>query len=116
MSKLLKNCKVVFRKFWKYTIGGLLQLVLVGIIRLYQILISPLLGDVCRYYPSCSNYGLQAIRSHGPIKGSLLAAWRIFRCHPWAAGGIDPVPEQGTWRNPKVIETSTKTDGQVHCG
>ena len=96
---------------WNYSIGGLLKLLLIGLIRGYQILISPLLGEVCRYYPSCSHYGLEAVRTHGPIKGSLLSAWRILRCHPWATGGVDPVPENGKWHNPKVIELSTKKIG-----
>jgi hypothetical protein len=96
---------------WNHTIGGLLKLLLTGLIRAYQILISPLLGDVCRYYPSCSHYGLEAIRTHGPVKGSLLSAWRILRCHPWATGGVDPVPEKGKWHNPEVIELSTKKIG-----
>ena len=116
MKAIVKRSLAFLGKAWNYTVGGLLKLILLGIIRLYQKTISPLLGDVCRYYPSCSNYGLEAIRSHGAIKGSLLAAWRILRCHPWAAGGVDPVPKIGTWRNPKVIEVSTNEDGQVHCG
>ena len=96
---------------WRYTLGGLLKYLFIGIIRLYQVTISPMLGNVCRYYPTCSHYGLGAIRRHGPLKGSLLAAWRILRCHPWAAGGVDPVPEIGSWRNSKVIELSTNNDG-----
>jgi hypothetical protein len=54
--------------------------------------ISPLYGDVCRYYPSCSAYALQAIQQHGVVVGSVLAIRRIARCHPWAAGGVDDVP------------------------
>ncbi|WP_092862884.1 membrane protein insertion efficiency factor YidD [Quadrisphaera sp. DSM 44207] len=67
-------------------------LVLVGIVRAYQLLVSPLLGPVCRYAPSCSSYAVQALQRHGALRGSWLAARRVLRCHPWAAGGWDPVP------------------------
>lgn len=116
MKKLVHQMFSISYLLWRNTIGWLLTLILIGLIRGYQLTISPMLGDVCRYYPTCSHFGLEAIRSHGSIKGSLLAAWRILRCHPWAAGGVDPVPVPGTWRNPKVIELSTNEDGQVHCG
>jgi putative membrane protein insertion efficiency factor len=69
-------------------------------IRLYRRLISPLYGDVCRYYPSCSAYGLEAVETHGACHGGWLTLRRIGRCHPWAAGGIDPVPAQFSWRSP----------------
>ncbi|MBF4461097.1 membrane protein insertion efficiency factor YidD [Rathayibacter sp. VKM Ac-2878] len=58
----------------------------------YRAVISPLYGDVCRYYPSCSSYALQAIQLHGLALGSVLGVRRLLRCHPWAAGGIDDVP------------------------
>ncbi|WP_167050731.1 membrane protein insertion efficiency factor YidD [Salinibacterium sp. ZJ77] len=64
----------------------------VGILRGYRAVISPLYGDVCRYYPSCSAYALGSIQQHGMIKGIALGSWRILRCHPWARGGIDDVP------------------------
>jgi uncharacterized protein len=64
------------------------------ILRGYRAGISPLYGDVCRYYPSCSAYTLGAIQQHGVIKGVGLGAWRIARCHPWASGGVDDVPER----------------------
>lgn len=63
------------------------------VLRVYRAVISPLYGDVCRYYPSCSSYALQAIQSHGVIKGIGLGSLRLARCHPWAAGGVDDVPE-----------------------
>ena len=71
-----------------------------GLIRIYQRTISPLLGPVCRYYPSCSHYGYEAMSVHGALKGTILTAWRILRCNPWSAGGIDEVPARGRWRSP----------------
>ena len=66
--------------------------VLVLLVRAYQLLVSPLLGPVCRYAPSCSSYAVGALQTHGALRGSALAAGRVLRCHPWAAGGWDPVP------------------------
>ena len=102
-----------FKSLWDKTLGRLLVAILVGIIRAYQIGLSPRLGQVCRYYPSCSHYGLEAIKVHGAGKGSLLVAWRILRCHPWATGGVEFIPAKGTWSNREVIETSTNNDRQV---
>jgi putative membrane protein insertion efficiency factor len=65
---------------------------LIGLLKLYRLLISPLYGQVCRYYPTCSAYALEAVQVHGSIKGSWLALRRLARCHPWAAGGVDKVP------------------------
>lgn len=65
---------------------------LIGLIRIYQYAISPLMGRSCRYVPTCSEYTVEAIRKHGAIKGGWLGAKRIGRCHPWHPGGYDPVP------------------------
>ena len=65
---------------------------LLGLIRFYQLGISPYLAPRCRYQPTCSQYALEAIRKHGAIKGSYLAGKRICRCHPWGGSGYDPVP------------------------
>ncbi|MBI9076367.1 MAG: membrane protein insertion efficiency factor YidD [Desulfatibacillum sp.] len=61
-------------------------------IRIYQRFVSPLLGPHCRFYPSCSQYAVEAIETHGPAKGLWLAIRRILRCHPLSSGGYDPVP------------------------
>lgn len=68
------------------------------LLRAYRAVISPLYGDVCRYYPSCSAYALAAVQEHGVAMGAALALRRIGRCHPWAAGGIDDVPRKRTHR------------------
>jgi putative membrane protein insertion efficiency factor len=101
------------KQVWDASIGRLLVLMLVGLIRAYQIMLSPRIGQVCRYYPTCSHYGLQAVKVHGSGKGTLLTAWRVLRCNPWATGGIDEVPTKGLWTNSKVIENSTNNDRQV---
>ncbi|MGV6809346.1 MAG: membrane protein insertion efficiency factor YidD [bacterium] len=67
--------------------------VLLFLIRGYQLILSPLMGSNCRYYPTCSCYTHEAIEKHGAFKGMWLGMKRILRCHPWAAGGYDPVPE-----------------------
>ncbi len=64
----------------------------IGLIRLYQLIISPYMGSSCRYHPTCSQYGIEALRTHGAIKGLWMTAKRIGRCHPWSEGGYDPVP------------------------
>jgi putative membrane protein insertion efficiency factor len=63
-----------------------------GIIRLYQLLLSPLLGASCRFTPTCSQYGIEAIKKYGPFKGGWLTLKRIGSCHPWGKHGHDPVP------------------------
>lgn len=71
----------------------------IGFILGWRKLISPLYGDVCRYYPSCSAYGLGQIQQRGLILGSLLTVWRILRCNPWSQGGVDEVqPGSGRFR------------------
>lgn len=65
---------------------------LIGPIRFYQRYISPLTPPACRFTPTCSQYAVEAIRKHGPVKGLLLAIWRILRCNPWGGSGYDPVP------------------------
>ena len=68
------------------------------LLRGYRAVISPLYGDVCRYYPSCSRYALEAVQEHGVVVGSALATARVCRCHPWAAGGVDDIPRRRSYR------------------
>ena len=65
---------------------------LINLLKAYQYAISPLLGRNCRYYPTCSEYAVEAVEKHGAIKGGWLGAKRVCRCHPWHPGGYDPVP------------------------
>lgn len=67
---------------------------LLFLLRMYQLGISPFLGPKCRFYPSCSQYAAEAIVEHGAARGSLMAAKRVCKCHPWHAGGFDPVPRK----------------------
>ncbi|MET0930926.1 MAG: membrane protein insertion efficiency factor YidD [Aeromicrobium sp.] len=69
------------------------KLVLIWVLKAYRFAISPLYGQVCRYHPTCSAYALQAVETHGAVRGSWLAGRRVLRCHPWSAGGYDPVPQ-----------------------
>ena len=73
-------------------LSKLVSEILVLPIRLYQILLSPILPNACRYTPTCSHYAVEALRKHGPIKGLFLATKRILSCHPWGGQGHDPVP------------------------
>jgi putative membrane protein insertion efficiency factor len=75
------------------TFWNLPRIPLLALIRAYQKVISPALPEgTCRFYPSCSHYGYQAIYKYGAIKGSVMAAWRVLRCNPFNHGGFDPVP------------------------
>ncbi|HEX9171511.1 MAG TPA: membrane protein insertion efficiency factor YidD [Telluria sp.] len=69
-----------------------MKTLLVWLLRAYQLVLSPMLGQNCRFYPSCSHYAIEALKTHGAAKGGLLAARRVCRCHPWNEGGFDPVP------------------------
>jgi putative membrane protein insertion efficiency factor len=82
-----------------------MKTLLLILLRGYQLGISPLLGQNCRFYPSCSEYASQAIREHGALKGSALGAARLCKCHPWHPGGPDPVPEK-----------SQKSSSTTACG
>ena len=75
-----------------------LRKVVVAPIRLYQLLLSPMLGERCKYYPSCSEYAVQAVTRYGILRGLVLAGWRLLRCNPWSRGGFDPVEAQRLFR------------------
>ena len=66
--------------------------ILIAVIKFYKKSISPLSKSKCKYYPTCSSYGLEAIEPHGVLKGGLLTIWRVIRCNPFSKGGYDPVP------------------------
>ncbi len=69
--------------------------VLAGVVRAYQLVLRPLLPPACRFEPSCSAYAIEALRTHGAVRGLGLAAWRVGRCNPWGGSGYDPVPRCG---------------------
>jgi putative membrane protein insertion efficiency factor len=72
------------------SLGALLA---IGTVRAYQLTIRPVIGAHCRFWPSCSDYAIDALRQHGAVRGGALAARRVLRCNPWHEGGWDPVPE-----------------------
>lgn len=78
--------------------------IIIGLIRFYQLFISPMFGPSCRFYPSCSQYAIEAVKIHGIFKGCFLAIHRVLRCHPGCEGGLDAVPEKMT----KDIKKSQK--------
>ena len=71
---------------------------LVLLVRGYQRAVSPLLGDRCKYHPTCSQYAIDALREHGAARGVVLAGWRVLRCNPWSAGGVDHARDQTLFR------------------
>ena len=89
-----------------------MKYLLIWLLKAYRFAISPLYGQVCRYHPTCSAYALEAVTRHGSLRGSWLAARRVGRCHPWAAGGYDPVPPATSAdRTPVASEPTTRTRG-----
>ena len=84
-----------------------------ALLRAYQWAISPLLPPSCRYVPTCSEYAAEAIELHGVLKGSALAGWRLLRCHPFAKGGLDPVPMPGDVRADGPQDSSA---AKMFCG
>ncbi len=81
------------------TVGTAVRTVFVLPIKLYQKTVSPLTGSRCKYYPSCSEYAVQAISKFGILRGLVLAGWRLLRCNPWSHGGFDPVEDQRLFRS-----------------
>jgi putative membrane protein insertion efficiency factor len=79
-----------------------MKALLLLLLRGYQLMISPMLGQNCRFYPTCSSYAMEAIRLHGAARGSWLAARRLSHCHPWHDGGVDPVPPVAGKKTPST--------------
>jgi uncharacterized protein len=86
---------------------------LLGSIALYRRLISPALPRRCRYEPTCSAYAASAIRRFGPLRGTVLAAWRLLRCNPFSDGGFDPVPERFTLRVKPVDPAARRGEAEA---
>lgn len=87
---------------------------LIALVRGYQVLVSPLLPQSCRYYPSCSHYGLTALRRFGVVRGTYLTVHRLVRCHPWSAGGIDHVPATWAERGSPELTLPSHLQGDTH--
>jgi len=85
--RVVRLARLVGRFCWNLPRDLLVLLILA-----WRLLVSPLYGPTCKYYPSCSAYGLEAVRRHGAVRGSALTVWRILRCNPWSDGGVDDVP------------------------
>jgi uncharacterized protein len=85
---------------------NLLRSALVAPIRIYQRFVSPMFGQRCKYYPSCSEYAAQAITRFGILRGLVLAGWRVLRCNPWSRGGYDPVEDQRLFKPHKPATTA----------
>ena len=85
---------------------NVLRAVAVAPIRLYQRVLSPAIGDRCKYYPSCSEYAAQAIARFGILRGLVLAGWRLLRCNPWSHGGFDPVDQQRLFKPRAPVPSS----------
>ncbi|MBO7198525.1 MAG: membrane protein insertion efficiency factor YidD [Alistipes sp.] len=84
-----------YAKFWQRFLSACKHISakpLIWLVRFYQVCISPLKPACCRFTPTCSQYAIEALRKHGPIKGLILTIWRILRCNPWGGSGYDPVP------------------------
>lgn len=87
---------------------SLSRLLLMVLVRVYQLILSPLFAGSCRYYPSCSAYGLEALRVHGALRGTWLTVLRLSRCHPWNPGGVDEVPPAGGRRSDRTFDRETR--------
>jgi len=86
----------------------MMQRLLMVLVRGYRLLLSPSLGSACRFEPTCSAYALQALERHGAARGSYLTLARLVRCHPWCAGGHDPVPEAAPRLFTRLLSPSSK--------
>ncbi len=87
------------------------RLLLIGLVRAYRLLLSPWVGQSCRFTPTCSAYAMQALQRHGAVVGAGLAGWRILRCNPWCHGGCDEVPDNRPWDRAKASPPSHSAGG-----
>ncbi len=87
-----------------------MKYIFLGIIKLYRLTLSKILPPCCRFYPTCSQYGLTAVRRFGAVKGGYLTLWRIFRCNPFGKYGYDPVPEKFCLRPERYTVAVPKSD------
>lgn len=90
-------------------IERLIGAVMIRVIRGYRLALSPWIGNACRYWPTCSEYALDAIEHHGALRGGYLTLARLMRCHPYAAGGVDPVPPQFSWSGCRQCRPNART-------
>lgn len=86
----------------------MIKIILIGLVKIYRLLLSPWLGSSCRFEPTCSAYSLQALEQHGAGIGSYMSLARLARCHPWCDGGADPVPTEEPQIFTKLIPTLTQ--------
>ena len=86
----------------------MMQRLLMALVRAYRLLLSPSIGSACRFEPTCSAYSLQALEQHGAAWGTCLTLGRLVRCHPWCAGGHDPVPEEAPRLFTRLLPPSSK--------
>jgi putative membrane protein insertion efficiency factor len=84
-------------------------LAVVGLLRMWQLLVSPVYGQTCRFYPSCTAYAMEAVDTHGLVRGGWLAVRRLARCHPWNPGGVDHVPASKVRRPAEPAQTGPAT-------
>jgi putative membrane protein insertion efficiency factor len=98
--------------------GRLPSRILLALVRFYQSAISPTLLPACRYVPTCSEYAAEAVERHGAMRGVMMAAWRLLRCHPFARGGFDPVPLPRSFgsRSSDSLVRSAEVPGRMCAG
>jgi uncharacterized protein len=93
-----------------------MKYVLIAFLKLYRKFVSPMYGNVCRFYPSCSAYALEAVQLHGAVRGSWLAVRRLARCHPWNPGGYDPVPPKDVNQQREDSDAEVTADAETGSG
>ena len=96
-----------------WRVGAPIRSIAIALIRLYRATISGMFGGQCRFHPSCSQYAEDAIRAHGAARGAWLTAWRILRCNPFGAGGIDRVPTHVALHDAVIHPAAERTDHEM---